>query len=698
MMSREQELRTALEERILIIDGAMGTMIQTYGLDELDFRRNLFADHTIDLKGNNEVLNLTSPEIILEIHRSYLAAGSDIIETNTFGATRIAQEEYGLSESAKEMNLQAARIARQAADEMTQEDGRVRFVAGAVGPTNRTLSSSEDVNDPSSRITTFDAVKDSYSEQVLALIEGGADLILIETIFDVLNAKAAIVATLEAFAESGVELPIILSVTFIQEGSERTVFGQTIDAFWATVAHARPLSVGINCGLGAQAVLGNLKELARMADTYIHCYPNAGLPNPLSTTGFDETPDITSSQILEMAELGLVNIVGGCCGTTPDHIRAIAEIVSGVRPRELSRKAEGIGEIRIEGERIGGERDEKYHHHCLHEHTTFAGLETYTIQPTSNFTMIGERTNVTGSAVFRRLIEGNDFEGALAVALQQVRAGANIIDVNMDEGMLDSISCMTRFLNLIATEPDIARVPIMIDSSDWDVIAAGVKCVQGKPIINSISLKEGEEDFISKGRFIKQHGAAVIIMAFDEKGQAESVERKVEICQRSYALLIDEVGFDPLDIIFDPNILAIGTGIPEHGDFAINFIEGIKKIKVKCPGARISGGVSNLSFSFRGNQAVREAMHSAFLYHAIAAGMDMGIVNAGQIVLYEQIPDDLLERVEDVLFNRREEATERLIEFADSFEGTGRRGLLPRSAPVSSSSTVVHHSPVSETH
>ena len=642
-------------------------MIQRYDLGEKGFRGDRFTDHSIDLEGNNEVLNLTSPDILLEIHKSYLTAGSDIIETNTFGATRVAQEEYGLSDFAKEMNLQAALIARQAADEITQKDGRIRFVAGAVGPTNRTLSSSEDVDDPSSRTITFDAIRDSYFEQVLALIEGGVDVILIETIFDVLNAKAAIVATLDAFTESGVELPIILSVTYIQEGSERTVFGQTTDAFWTTIAHARPLSVGINCGLGARAVLGNLKELSRMADTYIHCYPNAGLPNPLSATGFDETPDITSSQIYEMAEMGLVNIVGGCCGTTPEHIHAIAEIVRGMQPREVPEKVGGIDKIRLEFEQK--ENRGEFEHHCLHEHTTFAGLETYAIQPTSNFTMVGERTNVTGSAVFRRLIEGNDFEGALAVALQQVRAGANIIDVNMDEGMLDSINCMTRFLNLIATEPEIARVPIMIDSSDWDVLEAGVKCVQGKPIINSISLKEGVEDFISKARFIKQHGAATVIMAFDEKGQAESIERKVEICQRSYALLVDEVGFDPMDIIFDPNILAVGTGIPEHDDFAINFIEATKIIKQTCPGARISGGVSNLSFSFRGNHAVREAMHSAFLYHAIAAGMDMGIVNAGQIVVYEEIPDDLLERVEDVLFNRKKDATERLIEFAESFEG-----------------------------
>ena len=671
-MSREQDLRNALKERILVLDGAMGTMIQTYELDEKKFRKDLFLDHPNDLEGNNEVLNLTSPEIILEIHRSYLEAGSDIIETNTFGATRVAQEEYGLAEFAKEMNLQAARIAREVADEMIREDGVIRFVAGAVGPTNRTLSSSEDVNDPSARTTTFDDIRDSYFEQVLALIEGGVDLILIETIFDVLNAKAAIVATLEAFKKSGIELPIILSVTFIQEGSDRTVFGQTIDAFWATVAHAKPLSVGINCGLGARAILPNLKEMARMVDTYVHCYPNAGLPNPLSTTGFDETPDITAAQIREMVGMKLVNIVGGCCGTTPDHIRAIAAAVSGVQPRELPERTKGIGEVKISGGlMVGGGDFAHQHRHCLHEHTTFAGLETYAVRPSSNFTMIGERTNVTGSAAFRRLIEGNDFEGGLAVALQQVRAGANIIDVNMDEGMLDSVDCMTKFLNFIATEPEIARVPIMIDSSDWEVIEAGVKCVQGKPIINSISLKDGVDDFVSKARFIKQHGAAAIIMAFDENGQAESIKRKVEICQRSYTLLIEELGFDPMDIIFDPNILAVGTGISEHDEFAINFIEATRKIKQVCPGARISGGVSNLSFSFRGNQAIREAMHSAFLYHAIAAGMDMGIVNAGQIMQYEQIPDELLERVEDVLFNRKKDSTERLIAFAESFEGGG---------------------------
>ena len=655
-----------LEERILIIDGAMGTMVQTFDLGEDDFRGEEFSRSEIDLIGNNEALNITREDIVLDIHRQYLDAGCDIIETNTFSANSISQKDYGLEGFAKQMNIRAAKIARKAVEEAFENDGRKRFVAGAIGPTNKTLSSSEDVDDPSFRSISFDELKSSYYEQVRALIEGGIDIVLIETVFDVLNAKAAIVATLEAFDDLGVEVPIIISVTFIQEGSNRTVFGQTVEAFWATIAHANPLSVGINCGLGASSMVSNLTQLSMISNSYVHCYPNAGLPNPLSETGFDETPEITSKEVAKLAELGLVNIVGGCCGTTPEHIRKISEAVCSFAPREKKILGLGISELEIFPD------TEQHNHHdgCTHhphEFSTFAGLEEYSLRPESNFTMIGERTNVTGSAKFRKLIEANDFDGALQVAIQQVRSGANIIDVNMDEGMLDSVSCMERFLNLISTEPEVARVPIMIDSSDWEVIKAGVKCVQGKPIVNSISLKDGVDEFITRAGFVKAHGAAVVVMAFDEEGQAETVERKVKICQRSYQILVEEVGLSPLDIIFDPNILAVGTGIEEHNRFAINFIESIPEIKSLCPGVKISGGVSNLSFSFRGNDSVREAFHSSFLFHAIDAGLDMGIVNPGMLIPYDEIPHDLLERVEDVLFDRKRDATEKMVEFAEGY-------------------------------
>jgi len=660
-------LNEEIEGRILTMDGAMGTMVQTYELEESDFRGERFGDSIIDLKGNNEVLNITGKEIIREIHQKYIDSGCDIIETNTFSATSTAQEEYGLQGHAREMNLNAARIAREVVDEYNESDKEnMRFVAGSVGPTNRTLSSSENVDDPSHRIITFDELYNAYYEQIIALIEGGVDIILIETIFDVLNAKAAIAATLDAFEELNIELPIMISVTFIQEGNNRTVFGQTVDAFWATIAHAEPFSVGINCGLGANSVRSNLSELSRISNTYVHCYPNAGLPNPLSETGFDETPERTSYEIKKLAQEGLVNIVGGCCGTTPEHIKAIVESVKGMSPRKNISNQIGIPDIKNINHTNPYHSESCMHHKSANKYSTYAGLEKYSIEENSNFTIIGERTNVTGSAVFRRLIESNDFEGALNVALQQVRSGANIIDINMDEGMLDSVHCMERFLNLIATEPEIATTPIMIDSSDWDVIKAGIKCVQGKPIINSISLKEGEEDFLSKARFIKKHGGAIVVMAFDEKGQAETVERKVEICNRAYLLLVEKVEFDPMDIIFDPNILAVATGIEEHNNFAINFIQSIRKIKKLCPYAKISGGISNLSFSFRGNDTIREAFHSVFLYHAIDAGLDMGIVNAGQLTVYEDIPKDLLEHVEDVLFNKRKDATERMIKLSES--------------------------------
>jgi len=663
----QKVIEELLNERILIIDGAMGTMVQTYDLKESDFRGEEFRDNAIDLQGNNEALNIAREDVILDIHRKYLDAGSDIIETNTFSANSISQRDYGLEDFAEEMNTKAAQIARKAVDEAIASDGRERFVAGAIGPTNKTLSSSENVDDPSFRSISFDELRDSYFEQARSLIEGGVDIILIETIFDVLNAKAAIVATLDAFDDLGVNIPIIISVTFIQEGSNRTVFGQTVEAFWATISHANPLSVGINCGLGASSMMANLSELSRISNTFVHCYPNAGLPNPLSETGFDESPEITAKEVAKLAQAGMVNIVGGCCGTTPDHIREIRRAVSSLPPRERKSSDSGISELAISPpHEVSG------HHigctHPPHKFSTFAGLEEYSLRPDANFTMIGERTNVTGSAKFRKLIEENDFDGALHVAIQQVRSGANIIDVNMDEGMLESVACMEKFLNLIATEPEVARVPIMIDSSDWEVIKAGVKCVQGKPIVNSISLKDGEDEFIERGRFVKTHGAAVVVMAFDEQGQAETVERKVEICERSYRILVEEVGLNPMDIVFDANILAVATGIEEHNKFSINFIEAIPKIKSLCPGAKTSGGVSNLSFSFRGNNSVREAFHSAFLFHAINAGLDMGIVNPGMLIPYDEIPSDLLKHVEDVLFDRSEDATEKMVQFAEGYQ------------------------------
>ncbi len=632
-------------QRILVLDGAMGTLIQRRGLEEADFRGQRFRDHGRELKGDNEILCLSQPGVIAEIHHEYLDAGADVLSTNTFSANRVSQADYGLEDVCLELNREAARLAREACDVWTAKTPeRPRFVAGAIGPTNKSLSSSNDVNDPSKREIGFDELYEAYAEATRGLVAGGADLLLIETIFDVLNAKAAILAALDVFQETGTELPLMISVTFTQLGNARTLFGMTIDAFWATVAHARPFSVGINCSLGAREIRPYLSELEAVARARIHCYPNAGLPNAFGE--FDEGPEVTSGLLREFAESGLANLVGGCCGTTPDHIRAIAASVEGVAPRPLPEP----------GTRL----------------TQFAGWETYTIRPESNFSMIGERTNVTGSRRFARLIKQGDYATAVEVALEQVRSGANLIDVNMDEAMLDSEQAITTFLNLIATEPEIARVPVLVDSSKWSVIEAGLKCVQGKPVVNSISLKEGEADFLEKARRVHAFGAGVVVMAFDERGQAETVERKVEICERAYWLLLDEAGFDPSDIVFDPNILAVATGIEEHNDFAMNFIDAIPRIKEHCPGAKISGGVSNLSFSFRGNDAVREAMHAAFLYHATRAGLDMGIVNAGQLGLYEDIPKDLLECVEDVLFNRRSDATERLVEFADTVKGGGR--------------------------
>jgi 5-methyltetrahydrofolate--homocysteine methyltransferase len=655
--------RNALErifaERILVIDGAMGTMIQTRQLTEADFRGERFRDHPRDLRGDNEILVLTRPDVIREIHDAYLAAGADLIETNTFSATRIAQADYGMQELVTELNREAARIAVESAAEWSKRTpDRPRFVAGAVGPTNKTLSISPDVNDAAFRDLDFDALREAYAEQVRALVQGGVHAILIETIFDTLNAKAAIVATREVFEELGIELPILISVT-ITDRSGRTLSGQTIEAFWASVQHAKPISVGINCALGAREMRPFLADLAAAAPIPVTAYPNAGLPNAFG--GYDETPEQTGALLREFAESGLVNAVGGCCGTTDAHIRAVAQAVAGIAPRAVPAPDPEV--------------------------TWLSGLEPLALRhdANANFLMIGERTNVTGSRRFANLIKAGDYTSAVEVALDQVRGGANILDVNMDEGMLDSEQAMTTFLNLIATEPEVARIPIMVDSSKWSVILAGLKCVQGRGIVNSISLKEGEADFLAKARTVQRYGAGVVVMAFDEVGQADTTERKVAICERAYRLLVDEVGFDPKAIIFDPNILAIATGIEEHSRYALNYIEATRLIKERCPGAKISGGVSNLSFSFRGNDVVREAIHTAFLYHAIRAGMDMGIVNAGQLGVYEEIPPALLERVEDILFDRRPDATERMVEFAETVKGAGKKreiDLAWREAPV----------------
>jgi 5-methyltetrahydrofolate--homocysteine methyltransferase len=651
-------LEQLLARRILVLDGAMGTMIQRHKLTEADFRGERFRNHSRDLRGDNDLLVLTRPDVIADIHRQYLAAGADIIETCTFSGTSIAQSDYGLESIVYELNLEGARLARAAADEWTAKTpDRPRFVAGSMGPTNRILSISPDVNNPSFRNMTFDELKASFKEQLLGLIDGGSDLLLFETIVDTLNVKAGIVALEEIYEERGTlredRLPLMISVT-ITDRSGRTLAGQTIDAFWVSIAHAKPFSVGINCALGARDMRPYLAELARVADCFVSCYPNAGLPNAFGQ--YDEQAAETGSYLKEFATSGFVNIVGGCCGTTPDHIGAIAAAVEGLPPR--ARPAA----------RASGSAGGRF--------TELAGLETLTIRPDSNFQMIGERTNVTGSARFARLIRAGNYAEATAVALDQVRGGANLIDVNMDEGMLDSEQAMTAFLNYIATEPEIARVPVMVDSSKWSVILAGLKCVQGKGVVNSISLKEGEEEFLRKASLVQRYGAAVVVMAFDERGQAEMIERKVEICQRAYRLLTGTAGWDPSDIIFDPNVLAIATGLEEHNAYAINFIEATRLIKETCPGVRVSGGISNLSFSFRGNDVVREAIHSAFLYHAIRAGLDMGIVNAGQLVVYEDIPKDLLERVEDIIFNRRPDATERMVEFAATVKGGGKKKEL----------------------
>jgi len=654
---RVRQLRGSIEERILIIDGAMGTMIQRHRLDEMGYRGQRFADYGRDIRGNNDLLTLTQPKIIADIHRAYFEAGADIVETNTFNSTTVAQGDYGMEALVPELNYRAARLAREVADEVAARTGTPRFVAGALGPTNRTASLSPDVNDPGLRLVNFDQLVEAYSEATRALVLGGSDLILIETVFDTLNAKAAIFAVRQVLSTLGRDLPVMVSGT-ITDASGRTLSGQTTEAFWNSVRHGDLFAIGLNCALGAKDMRPYIAELTRISDRYVCAYPNAGLPNAFGE--YDETPAETAAILAEFASSGLLNIVGGCCGTTPDHIRLIADAVRPSAPRARSK---------------------------VPVKCRLSGLEPLSIDESSLFINVGERTNVTGSAKFRKLIEAGDYSAALDVARQQVAAGAQIIDVNMDEGMLDSEAAMVKFLNLIAAEPDIARVPLMIDSSKWSVIEAGLKCVQGKPIVNSISLKEGEEAFLAQANKIRQYGAAVVIMAFDEKGQADSITRKVEICQRSYDLLTEKIGFPAEDIIFDPNIFAVATGIEEHASYGLDFIEATRQIKARMPLAMVSGGVSNVSFSFRGNDPVREAMHSVFLYHAIRAGMDLGIVNAGQLAIYEDIPPELREAVEDVILNRRVDSTERLLALASRFKGDGSTkrevDLEWRSLPVS---------------
>jgi 5-methyltetrahydrofolate--homocysteine methyltransferase len=642
---RTEELSALLERRILILDGAMGTTIQGYRLSETDFRGERFAASAGDLRGNNDLLTLTRPDVIREIHSKYLAAGADIIETNTFNSNAPSQADYGLDSLVYELNHAGARLAREAADRFAESDpDKPRFVAGVLGPTNKTASLSPDVNDPGFRNIYFDELVEVYGEALKGLVDGGADLILLETIFDTLNAKAAIFAVEALFDERRRRLPVIVSGT-ITDQSGRTLTGQTPEAFWNSIRHARPIAVGLNCALGAKLMRPYIEELSTLSGAFISCYPNAGLPNPLSETGYDETPEYTSGLLREFAESGFLNIVGGCCGTTPDHIHAIAEGVRALPPRKPPR---------------------------IEKKLRLSGLEPLNVGDDSLFVNVGERTNVTGSRAFARLILAGDYQEALAVARQQVENGAQVIDVNMDEAMLDSHKTMATFLNLIASEPDISRVPVMIDSSKWSVIETGLKCVQGKCVVNSISLKEGEEEFVRHAQLARRYGAAVIVMAFDEKGQADSLARRIDICRRCYRILVDRVGFPPEDIIFDPNIFAIATGIEEHNNYGLDYIEATRAIKRELPYTKISGGVSNVSFSFRGNDAVREAIHTVFLYHAIRAGMTMGIVNAGQLGVYEEIPAELRERVEDVVLNRRPDAGERLVELATTVKGSGR--------------------------
>ncbi|WP_427980395.1 methionine synthase [Agarivorans sp.] len=641
-MSVRQTLENQLSQRIMIIDGGMGTMIQSYKLEEADYRGERFADWHTDVKGNNDMLVLSQPKIIADIHREYLLAGADIVETNTFNATTIAMADYDMQAHSAEINREAARIARQVADEVTAlNPQRPRFVAGVLGPTNRTCSISPDVNDPGYRNVTFNELVEAYQESTKALIEGGSDLILIETIFDTLNAKAAVFAVKSVFDELDIELPIMISGT-ITDASGRTLSGQTTEAFYNSLRHAEPISMGLNCALGPDELRQYVEELSRVSESYVSAHPNAGLPNAFGE--YDLEADEMAEHIGEWARAGFLNLVGGCCGTTPQHIKAMAEAVEGIAPRKLP-------EIDVA---------------CR-----LAGLEPLTISPETLFVNVGERNNVTGSALFKRLIIDEDYDKAIEIALQQVENGAQIIDVNMDEGMLDSKAAMVRFLNLIASEPDIAKVPVMIDSSKWDILEAGLQCVQGKPVVNSISMKEGVEPFIQQAKILRRYGAAVIVMAFDEVGQADTRERKFEICQKSYDILVNQVGFPPEDIIFDPNIFAVATGIDEHNNYAVDFIEAVKDIKDKLPHAMISGGVSNVSFSFRGNNPVREAIHAVFLYYAIKNGMDMGIVNAGQLAIYEDIPKELKDKVEAVVLNTHDNATEELLAIAEKYRGDG---------------------------
>jgi 5-methyltetrahydrofolate--homocysteine methyltransferase len=636
-MTARERLERLLQERIGVLDGAWGTMLQQRGLSAEDYRGERFRDHPRDLEGDPDLLNLTRPDVVLDVHRAYLDAGADITTTNTFTATRIGQADYGLEEVVHELNLEGARLARRAADEAGG-----RFVAGSLGPLNVTLSLSPRVDEPGFRAVTFDEVREAYAEQVRGLREGGVDLLLVETVFDTLNCKAAIAAAKEVAPE----LPLWISVTIV-DLSGRTLSGQTLEAFWLAVQHAEPLVVGVNCSLGAEQMRPHVQELSRLVDAYTSCHPNAGLPNAFG--GYDEGPETTSRLLREFAEQGWVNVVGGCCGTTPEHVRAISDVVEGLSPRQVPQRRMA---------------------------TRFSGLEPFELGPDTGFVLIGERTNVTGSSRFRNLVEAGDYSGAVDVALEQVRGGANLLDVNMDADLLDSVDAMTRFLNVVATEPEVARLPIMVDSSRWEALEAGLKVIQGKGVANSISLKEGEETFLAQARAVRDAGAGVVVMAFDERGQADTVERKVAICERAYRLLVDQVGFPPEDVIFDPNVLAVATGIEEHDEYAKAFLAAIPLIKERCPGVRVSGGISNLSFSFRGNDRIREAMHASFLFHAIRAGLDMGIVNAGQLAVYENIEPELREAVEDVIFNRRPDATERLVELAGRFQGEGARREL----------------------
>ena len=650
-------LTQRLTQRILILDGGMGTMLQNAELSEEDFRGDRFSDWSSDLKGNNDLLALTCPDVVARIHRDYLEAGADILETNTFNSTRLSQADYGMEDLVPELNRESARLAREVCDAVAAETDIPRYVAGVLGPTSRTASLSPDVNDPAKRNVTFDELRENYYEAASYLIEGGADLIMIETIFDTLNAKAAIYALEELFDDLGRRMPVMISGT-ITDASGRTLSGQTTEAFWNSVRHAQPLSVGLNCALGAEELRPYIEELSTKANTFVSAHPNAGLPNEFGE--YDQTPEEMAAIVSEFAESGLVNIIGGCCGSTPEHIRAIADAVRPMAPRKVAKRS----------------------HACR-----LSGLEPFNIEANSLFVNVGERTNVTGSARFKRLIVEEDFTTALEVALEQVENGAQIIDINMDEGMLESQEAMVRFLNLIAGEPDIARVPIMIDSSKWDIIEAGLKCVQGKAVVNSISLKEGEAAFREQATKCRRFGAAIVVMAFDEEGQADTFARKTEICERAYRLLVDEIGFPAEDIIFDPNIFAIATGIDEHNNYAVDFIEATQWIRDNLPHAMISGGVSNVSFSFRGNNPVREAIHSVFLYHAIRAGLSMGIVNAGQLAVYDDLPTELRDAVEDVVLNRRSDGTERLLDIADKYKGDGsgaakKEDLEWRSWPV----------------